>query len=58
MITANDIDVVQEALFGRIEGLMEDGFSSSIENSYHAKTVWQYAQTIDILERFKKNKPE
>lgn len=52
-IKIEDIEKVQEALFGRIETEMANAYDNAIHDSYQSRTVLQFAQTIDILEKWK-----
>ena len=52
-ITVKEIEHVQTALFGRIQSELENGYENAIHDSYQSRVVLQFAQTIDILEKWK-----
>lgn len=54
-ITIKEIEQVQVALFGRIQSELENAYDNAIHDSYQSRTVLQFAQTIDIMEKWKAN---
>lgn len=52
-VRVEDIERVQEAIFSRIESELANGYDNAVHDSYQSRTVLQFAQTIDVLERWK-----
>ena len=52
-ITIKEIEQVQVALFGRIQSELENAYDNAIHDSYQSRTVLQFAQAIDIMEKIK-----
>lgn len=52
-ISREEIEKAQEAIFSRIQAELGNGYDNAIHDSYQSRIVLQFAETIDIMEKWK-----
>lgn len=52
-ISKEEIEKAQEAIFSRIQSELENGYDNAVHDSYQSRIVLQFAQAIDIMEKWK-----
>lgn len=53
-MTVAEITEAQDAIFGRIQAELENGYDNAIHDSYQSRTILQFAQAIKVLDELKR----